>query len=136
MDYKECLEVLELNKNASLSQVKQAYKDIVSVWHPDRFSNNPRLRLKAEEKLKKINKAYEILCTELSQNSAGRTSYRKQDTGNEQFYGKVSKTEAIFETGTELVLNLFSQLSSAFRQIRKDIDAEVKKGDTTGGQGQ
>ncbi|MBW1888862.1 MAG: molecular chaperone DnaJ, partial [Deltaproteobacteria bacterium] len=44
--------MFELDRLASPYEVKQAYKDIVNVWHPDRFSNNPRLKQKAEEKLK------------------------------------------------------------------------------------
>ena len=31
------------------------------MWHPDRFLNNPRLQQKADEKMKEINQAYEIL---------------------------------------------------------------------------
>jgi len=55
------LKVLELESNASLGEIKQAYKDLVTVWHPDRFSHNPRLREKAEGKLKEFNQAYEAL---------------------------------------------------------------------------
>lgn len=52
---------LELENGASLEEVKQAYKDLALVWHPDRFPNNARLQQKAEDKLKEINKAYEQL---------------------------------------------------------------------------
>ncbi len=54
-------EILELKPGASPEEVKQAYKDLVSVWHPDRFSHNPRLQQKAQEKLKEINRAYEAI---------------------------------------------------------------------------
>ena len=50
MDIKKCFEILELDRGASIAETKQAYKDIVSVWHPDRFSHNPRLKRKAEGK--------------------------------------------------------------------------------------
>ncbi|PSO85299.1 MAG: J domain-containing protein [Cyanobacteria bacterium QS_3_48_167] len=52
---------LELDNGASPEEVKQAYKDLALVWHPDRFPNNSRLQQKAQEKLKEINKAYEQL---------------------------------------------------------------------------
>ena len=46
---------------ASMEELKTAYRDLVKVWHPDRFAGNPRLQRKAQEKLKEINLAYERL---------------------------------------------------------------------------
>jgi hypothetical protein len=53
--------VLELDQSATLDEIKQAYKDLVMVWHPDRFVHNVRLHHKAEEKLKQFNQAYDCL---------------------------------------------------------------------------
>lgn len=41
-----------------MNEAREAYLDMARVWHPDRFTDNPRLRKKAEEKLKTINIAY------------------------------------------------------------------------------
>ncbi len=60
-DLERDYEVLGLKLGASPEEVKQAYRDLVKVWHPDRFPNNPRLQKKAQEKLKEINLAYERL---------------------------------------------------------------------------
>ena len=54
----EHYKVLELEYGASPEEAKQAYKDLAMVWHPDRFSDNPRLQQKAQEKLKVVNEAY------------------------------------------------------------------------------
>lgn len=54
-------QILGLNPGASEEEIKQAYRDLVNVWHPDRLPNNPRLREKANEKLKEINFAYKTL---------------------------------------------------------------------------
>jgi curved DNA-binding protein CbpA len=53
--------ILGLEPGASPERLKQAYRDLVWVWHPDRFEGNPRLQKVAQEKLKEINKAYEQL---------------------------------------------------------------------------
>jgi DnaJ-domain-containing protein 1 len=55
------IEVLGLKPGASQEEVTQAYRDLVNVWHPDRFVGNPRLQKKAEEKVKEINAAYEYI---------------------------------------------------------------------------
>ncbi len=53
---------LELEPGASAEEIKAAYLDLVKVWHPDRYQNeSPRLRDKAEQKLKSINNAYDRL---------------------------------------------------------------------------
>ncbi len=42
-------------------QVKQAYRDLVQVWHPDRFTHNLRLANQAQAKMIEINGAYAII---------------------------------------------------------------------------
>ena len=54
-------ELLGVRPGASRQELKAAYRDLTKVWHPDRFTHDPRLQQKAEEKLKEINKAYEQL---------------------------------------------------------------------------
>lgn len=58
MDVEKYFEILGISSHSSIDEVKQAYRDLVNVWHPDRFNHNERLRKKAEEELKKINLAY------------------------------------------------------------------------------
>ena len=55
------LRSLGLVPGATRLQVDNAYRDLVKVWHPDRFQADPALRPKAEAKLREINEAYENL---------------------------------------------------------------------------
>ena len=66
MDIEKCFEILRVSSHSSSDEVKQAYRDLVNVWHPDRFSHNDRLRKKAEEELKRINLAYQEILQFLS----------------------------------------------------------------------
>lgn len=56
-------ELLGVRPGASAQELKEAYRDLAKVWHPDRFSHDPRLQQKAQEKLKEINEAYERLAS-------------------------------------------------------------------------
>jgi hypothetical protein len=52
--------ILELDPGASREEVRNAYIDLVKVWHPDRYqAESARLRERAEEKLRQVNEAYE-----------------------------------------------------------------------------
>jgi len=53
--------ILELEPGATLEEVKEAYRDLAFVWHPDRFIHNTRLQTKAQIRLKEINEAYRKL---------------------------------------------------------------------------
>jgi hypothetical protein len=55
------LELFDLPDFFTEAQLKQAYRDLVQVWHPDKHAGHERLRKKAEEKTKEINQAYEAL---------------------------------------------------------------------------
>jgi hypothetical protein len=76
---KEALDVLALRPGATSVDIKEAYRDLVKVWHPDRFGSDARLRQKAEDKLKEINKAYRVLQSDRS----GGT----QASASEEFVG-------------------------------------------------
>lgn len=61
-EIRKAFEILDLNPGASLEDIRAAYRDLVRIWHPDRHqSESERLRLRAEEKLKRIIWAYERL---------------------------------------------------------------------------
>lgn len=66
MDIKKSFEILNLKSDASLADLKQTYRDLVNVWHPDRFQHNPRLKDKAEKQLLEINLAYQTALSFIS----------------------------------------------------------------------
>jgi len=61
MTENDALRILSLQPGCSAEQLRQAYLDLVKVWHPDRFQSDGRLTARAERELQDINKAYELL---------------------------------------------------------------------------
>ena len=53
--------ILEVQDTATPEEIKEAYRLLLQVWHPDRFHHRPTLLKKAEEKSGKINVAFETL---------------------------------------------------------------------------
>ena len=74
-----CYRILGLPPGASQAEIKQAYRDLVQVWHPDRFAHDARLQQKAQNNLKRINEAFEVL---LSYNPPKHPSRFSQLTGS------------------------------------------------------
>ena len=68
-DLSKAYELLGVKPGVSSGELKAAHRDLAKVWHPDRFVHDPRLQEKAQEKLKEINEAYELL-------SSGKTPRR------------------------------------------------------------
>lgn len=61
MDIQRCYEILEISPTATVDEIKRIYRDMVAVWHPDRFAHNPRLQERAGKKLQEMNQAYDTL---------------------------------------------------------------------------
>ena len=57
----QCYHVLGLPPGAAPDRVEQAYRDLLVVWQPERYSYDARLQQTAREKLKEIHGAYESL---------------------------------------------------------------------------
>jgi hypothetical protein len=53
--------LLEIHDSATPEEIKEAYRLLLQVWHPDRFHHRPELLAKAEQKSGKINVAFETL---------------------------------------------------------------------------
>ncbi len=77
----QCFKTLELNPNASLDEVRKAFRKIVKIWHPDLFTGSPKLKDMAEEKLKAVNTAYAAIKSYLA---TRRNRPQETDAGDKQ----------------------------------------------------
>lgn len=85
MNREEALRTLGLDDDASLADVKSAYKEMVQILHPDRFASNKKLQNRATEQFKNLQEAYEYLCSDKGQaKSASATRSTRSRHANVQ----------------------------------------------------
>jgi hypothetical protein len=64
-EIKECYRLFELEPGAGAEAVKQAYRELLMVWHPDRFPD-AKFQKRATEKTKALNAGYQKITAYLS----------------------------------------------------------------------
>ena len=58
---KDLYKILEVNKNATMEEIRKSFKKLAAKWHPDKNGESEEKRMFAEVKFKEINSAYNIL---------------------------------------------------------------------------
>lgn len=68
-EFVDYYEILEVDEDANEQEIKRAYRKQAKKWHPDKFASaSEEERLAAEEKMRQINKAKEVLLDETKRN--------------------------------------------------------------------
>lgn len=75
---KDPYEVLGVSRSASDAEIKNAYRELVKKYHPDRYKGNPLEDL-AAEKMQEINEAYAVLSDPKRRAGADRRSQAQDD---------------------------------------------------------
>lgn len=65
MDVESAYRKLGLKPGAPLREVMEAHRDLVTVWDPRRFDDNPRLRKRATDETAVLNEAFQVLRSHL-----------------------------------------------------------------------
>jgi len=81
--------------HASKEEIRNAYRELVKKYHPDKYRNNPLADL-AQEKLKEINEAYDYLMNQPAPHGNGNF-YERQDYRQDS--DEFSKIRELIRTG-------------------------------------
>ncbi len=77
MNRQEALRILGLDDDATIDDVKIAYRETVQILHPDRFANNKKLQERATEQFKNLQEAYEYLTSGKGASGGGSSSSQR-----------------------------------------------------------
>ncbi len=74
--------ILEIKMNASMAEVKRAYKQLARKWHPDRFhQEDQEIQKKAQEHFQKISDAFQKIHKISEQRLKAKYSEDQPDSG-------------------------------------------------------
>ena len=114
---------LGLSDDATLTEVKQAFRDLSMVWHPDRFSeDDTRLRKKVGEKQAQINIAHARITQALTQTPQHSASEAKEAALKDA----VDDVTAFFALVTVQALNI-EVLMRFCSASRTEIETKLKE---------
>ena len=74
----EALSVLGLEPGASRAEISAAHRELAQMLHPDKFGENKRLRTRAEQQMKRINEARDVLLKAAGAGSRGGSASRRE----------------------------------------------------------
>ncbi len=108
-------QTLALPIDASPAQIKEAYRSLAKIWHPDRYRDSPQ-KQQAEEKFKQINLAYEYLKVH-----GGKDSVNTATSDNVTTVRRIRKTPVeFFESAVAHTLNRrYTEAIADFNQAIK-----------------
>lgn len=115
MEKQTLYEILEVSENASAEVIEKAYKVLVKKYHPDLQEASEKQ--KAEEKMKKINEAYDVLCDEARRREYDEELREKREYEKARYY----QEQNFQNTQGEVKQNYYSESNES--------------GDTSGNQG-
>lgn len=110
---------LDLEADADLDSVRQSYRQLVKVWHPDRFDNDRKLQAVANEKLKRINFAYEALVAYI-ESGRGRDSSPQSEGASQSKASQTATATDVYRRG--LIRYHERDYSGAFRFFEQAAD--------------
>lgn len=115
-------EILNVNKNASLSEIKAAYKKLALKHHPDKCK--PEEREANENEFKKINLAYETLSDDskrkdydLQQSLGGMSMNGMGSMGGFNFFNFFEQNEQMYNINLTVNLTLYEVYTGIVKSV-------------------
>lgn len=119
MNRREALRTLGLDEDATMDDVKTAYKETAQILHPDRFAGKKKLQDRATEQFKNLQEAYAYLTSEKGARESG--SSRSSDSSRSGAYSQAEQLEARLAGIAAARVQLVAQRDSLMGQRRNGL---------------
>jgi curved DNA-binding protein CbpA len=116
--------ILEVSPSASLQEIKESYRFLVQANHPDKFGSEKHKK-RAEERIKKINEAYEIL-SDSDQRAKYDRNRSAQSSQTEEKQRQRDKAEAEQQQRQERQRREQAEKAKAKEEHRKEEEKQRK----------
>ena len=133
MDKQKALKILCITSNASMEEIKSAYRKRAKKFHPDRFNHEKSLRKKAETRMKDVNLAFQILYS-LADQKINTGSGTNADSGSNITKSGISCTNNIKSekhqgrgSNWRVVTKASIFFSELFKKIEREKPVQNKK---------
>ena len=132
---KDYYSILQINRNASPEIIEKAYKTLVKKYHPD-LQQSEESKKEAEEVLKNINEAYEVLSDKdkkqkydstLYDNTISKEDFNKLYEQNQILKNKINNLQNNYNINHLSNSNIDKQNISYEKKSKKDYSLKEKK---------
>ena len=110
-------EVLGLKPGASQEEIKKAYRNLIKQYHPDQYGDNPLKNL-AEEKMREINKAYDMLTKNNGNSYNNSYSNSNNNTSNNSYSNYSNDSYSLSEIRRLILSRNFNEAERRLNSIQ------------------
>lgn len=82
MNRTEALSVLGLLADAGRDEIARAYRELAQMLHPDKYGDNKKLRMRAEQQMRTINEARDVLLKGAARGSGSSAARQASQTSS------------------------------------------------------
>lgn len=126
--YSNLYEVLDLPLKSSLSEIKKKYKKLAIAFHPDKYMNkSDEMKLRAEEEIKFINEAYQVLGKQEYKNQYDKLLDEAQDYMRDKPLSDIVRNILTNEINKDLMKNKIVELLDKFTQKHSQIPFTTRR---------
>ena len=126
-DSRDYYKIRKVSRDATIEEIKEAYRRLAREYHPDLHPGNPE----AEEKFKKISKAYEVLSDSIQRTQYDKgldpipTASQKSEKNAQDYY-----VQAVSKALDKDYHGAIEDYSKAIALNSSFVEAYVKRGET------